>query len=150
MSLKLKINDDIKTAMKAKQKDDLRALRAIKSMILLAETADGSTSELTEEQEIKMLQKAVKQRKESAQVYKEQGREDLAEVELVEVAVIEKYLPAQMGEEELQAKIAEIIAQVGAEGPKDMGKVMGAASKALAGQADGKSISTVVKSLLNK
>ncbi|WP_053406158.1 GatB/YqeY domain-containing protein [Persicobacter sp. CCB-QB2] len=150
MSLKETINTDIKKAMLAKKKDDLRALRAIKSMIMLAETEKGSASELNEEQEIKILQKAVKQRKESADMYQSQNREDLAEIELSEVAVIEQYLPQPLSEEELKAAITSIIAETGAEGPKDMGKVMGVATKSLAGKADGKSISTMVKTLLNQ
>jgi uncharacterized protein YqeY len=150
MSLKQQIESDIKKAMLAKQKDELKALRAIKSMILLSETEKGSSGELTEDAENKMLMKAVKQRRDSAQIYKEQGREDLYAVEMAEVAVIEKYLPQQLSEEEVTAVVKEVIAKVGASGPQDMGKVMGAATKALAGQSDGKTISGIVKQLLTQ
>ena len=148
MSLKQQIESDIKKAMLAKQKDELKALRAIKSMILLAETEKGSTGELTEDAGNKLLMKAVKQRKDSADIYKEQGRADLEAIELAEVAVIEKYLPKQLSVEEVTAKLKEVIAQVGASGPQDMGKVMGVATKALAGQSDGKTISGIVRQLL--
>ena len=150
MSLKQQIESDIKKAMLAKQKDELKALRAIKSMILLAETEKGSTGELTEDAGNKLLMKAVKQRKDSADIYKEQGRADLEAIELAEVAVIEKYLPKQLSVEEVTAKLKEIIAQVGASGPQDMGKVMGMATKALAGQSDGKTISGIVRQLLTQ
>lgn len=150
MSLKQQIESDIKKAMLAKQKDELKALRAIKSMILLSETEKGSSGELTEDAENKMLMKAVKQRKDSAQIYKEQGREDLYAVEMAEVVVIEKYLPQQLSVEEVTVVIKEIIAKVGASGAQDMGKVMGAATKALAGQSDGKTISGIVKQLLTQ
>ncbi len=148
MSLKQQIESDIKTAMLAKQKSDLQALRAIKSMILLAETEKGNEGSVSAETELKLLMKAVKQRKDSAQIYKDQGREDLLSVELAEIAVIEKYLPQQLSEEEIRIELEKIIAQVGASGPQDMGKVMGMASKALSGKADGKTISGIVKSLL--
>lgn len=150
MSLKAQIEADIKSAMLAKDKDRLRALRSIKSLILLAETEKGAKSELSEEDEIKLLTKAAKQRRESAEVYKNQNRTDLEEVELGELAVIEGYLPKQLTEEEILEKLKEIISETGAQGPQDMGKVMGAATKSLAGQADGKVISVLVKSLLNK
>ncbi|MGF1637434.1 MAG: GatB/YqeY domain-containing protein [Cyclobacteriaceae bacterium] len=150
MSLKQTIDSDIKKAMLAKDKDSLRALRAVKSQILLAETEKGSTEELTEETELKLLQKAVKQRNDSISIYKEQGREDLAEVEQLEVDVISKYLPAQLSAEALEIEIEAIIKQTGATGPQDMGKVMGVASKALAGKADGKAIADTVKSILNR
>jgi uncharacterized protein YqeY len=148
MSLKVKIDADIKTAMLAKEKDTLTALRAIKSAILLAETEKGVVAALTEEVELKLLQKAAKQRKESAEVFASQNRADLAEKELAELAIIEKYLPAQMSEEELKAKITEIIARLGVSSPSEMGKVMGVASKELAGAADGKTISAMIKSIL--
>lgn len=148
MSLKQQIDADIKKAMLAKNKDELKALRSIKSMILLAETDKGSTGDLSSDIEMKLLAKAVKQRKDSAAIYKEQGREDLYQVEMDEAEVIERYLPKQLSEDELKAELQQIIAQVGASGPQDMGKVMGAATKALAGKAEGKAISTMVKTLL--
>ncbi|WP_421977706.1 GatB/YqeY domain-containing protein [Roseivirga seohaensis] len=148
MSLKQQIDADIKSAMLEKRKDDLKALRAIKSMILLAETEKGNTEGVSEDAEMKLLIKAVKQRRDSAQIYKEQNREDLYAIEMAEVEVIEKYLPKQLSEEEVKAELQKIIAQVGATGPQDMGKVMGTATKALAGKADGKTISTLVKQLL--
>lgn len=148
MSLTDKINNDLKEAMKAKDTTTLTALRAIKSQLLLAATEKGG-GESTEEAEIKMLQKQVKQRKESAELYKSQGRADLAEAELAEASIIEKYLPKQLSEDELKPIVKAIIEKVGASGPQDMGKVMGAASKELAGQADGKTISAVVKQLLS-
>lgn len=148
MSLTDKINNDLKEAMKAKDTITLTALRAIKSQLLLAATEKGG-GESTEEAEIKMLQKQVKQRKESAELYKSQGRADLAEAELAEASIIEKYLPKQLSEDELKPIVKAIIEKVGASGPQDMGKVMGAASKELAGQADGKTISAVVKQLLS-
>jgi len=146
MSLTDQINNDLKAAMKAKDTTTLTALRAIKSQLLLAATSgDGESSE---EAGIKMLQKQVKQRKDSAELYKGQGREDLAEAELAEAAIIEKYLPKQLSEDELKPIIQAIVDRVGATGMQDMGKVMGAASQELAGKADGKTISTVVKGLL--
>lgn len=148
MSLTDQINNDLKTAMKAKDTTTLTALRAIKSQLLLAATEKGG-GENSDEAGIKMLQKQVKQRKESADLYKSQGREDLAEVELAEAAIIEKYLPKQLSEEELKPILQAIIDRVGAKEPKDMGKVMGAASKELGGKADGKTISSVVKELLS-
>jgi len=148
MSLKQQIETDIKTAILARQKAELQALRAIKSMILLAETEKGNDGSVSAEAELKLLMKAVKQRKDSAQIYKDQGREDLLTVELAEIAVIEKYLPKQVSEEEIRTELEKIVAQVGAAGPQDMGKVMGLASKALAGKADGKTISGIVKSIL--
>lgn len=150
MSLKAQIEADIKSAMLAKDKDRLRALRSIKSLILLAETDKGAKGELSEDDELKLLTKAAKQRRESAEVYKNQNRTDLEEVELGELSVIESYLPKQLTEEEILEKLKEIISETGAQGPQDMGKVMGAATKSLAGQADGKVISVLVKSLLNK
>ncbi|HEX9956284.1 MAG TPA: GatB/YqeY domain-containing protein [Fibrella sp.] len=149
MSLKQQIDADVKEAMKARDQDRLRALRAVKSMILLEETKEGATAgDLKPEDEIKLLSKAVKQRKDSADIYRQQGRADLLATEEAEIAVIEKYLPKQLSEDELRAQVQAVIAQVGATGPGDMGKVMGAANKALAGQADGKSIAAMVKSLL--
>ena len=148
MSLKEQIDADIKKAMLAKEKEELKALRSIKSMILLAETEKSKGAEVSADDEIKMLMKAVKQRKDSAAIYKEQGREDLYAVEMGEAEIIERYLPKQLSEEEVKAELEKIIAQVGASGPQDMGKVMGVATKALAGKADGKTISTIVKSLL--
>ena len=149
MSLKERIAGDIKKAMIAKEKDALRALRAIKSAILLAETDKGAEGELSEEQEVALLMKAAKQRKDSAEIYEQQNRQDLVEPELVELKVIESYLPQQLSDEELESKLKEIIAEVGASGPGDMGKVMGKASGSLKGQADGKRISTAVKALLS-
>lgn len=148
MSLTDQINNDLKEAMKAKDKETLTALRAIKSQLLLAATEKGG-GESDEEAGIKMLQKLVKQRKESAELYKSQGRDDLADPELAEAAIIEKYLPKQLTEDELKPILQAIIEKVGASGPQDMGKVMGMASKELGGKADGKTISTVVKELLS-
>jgi uncharacterized protein YqeY len=148
MALKQKIEAEIKSAMMAKDKVRLTALRAIKSMILLEETKEGFKGEITEDEEMKLLTKAAKQRKDSADIYLQQGRADLLEVELAELAVIQEFLPAAMTEEELTAAIKDIIASVGATGPKDMGKVMGA-TKALAGKAEGKAIADKVKALLN-
>lgn len=149
MSLKQQIDGDIKNAMLAKDKDKLRALRAIKSMILLAETEKGGTDVLSEEVEMKLLTKAVKQRKDSYELFKEQGRDDLALIEKNELDVINTYLPKQLSEEEVKKELQKVIENVGATGPQDMGKVMGAATKALAGKADGKTISGLVKSLLS-
>lgn len=148
MSLKKQIESDIKQAMLAKDKDKLRALRAIKSLILLAETDKGSGGELSADQEMQILTKAAKQRKDSLEVYEQQKREDLAAVEKVELSIIETYLPKQLSEEDLKAELEKIITQVGATSPKEMGKVMGMATKALAGKADGKAISSMVKQLL--
>lgn len=148
MSLKQQIDNDIKEAMKAKDKEQLTALRSIKSMILLAETEKGAKEDLSADAEMKLLMRAAKQRKESADTFQANGREELAKNELAELAVIEKYLPQQMSDTELEAAVKAIIAKTGASGPADMGKVMGVASKELAGKADGKSISTKVKSLL--
>ena len=149
MSLKSQIEADIKKAMLAKQKDELKALRAIKSMILMAETEKGSAGKISEDAEMKMLMKAVKQRKDSAAIYKEQGRDDLYEVEMAEVEVIGKYLPQPLSADELRKELSTLIEQSGASGPKDMGKVMGLANKALAGRADGKTISMIVKEMLS-
>jgi uncharacterized protein YqeY len=147
MSLEQKINDDLKTAMKAKDQAALRGIRAIKSAILLAKT-DGSGNELDEAGEIKILQKLVKQRKDSLEIYQKQNRDDLAATEREEIEIIERYLPAQLSDEELRKIIAEIISKTGAESMKDMGKVMGVASARLAGKADGKAIASVVRELL--
>lgn len=147
MSLEQKINDAIKTAMKAKDRDKLTALRAIKSEVMLANTSKGA-GEMTEDAEIKMLQKLVKQRKDSAAIYKEQNREDLAEEDLKQIEYIQEFLPAQLSEDEVRSIVMDIITETGAESMKDMGKVMGLASAKLAGQAEGKLISSIVKSAL--
>jgi uncharacterized protein len=148
MSLSAKIMDEMKNAMRAKDTVALEALRAIKSAILLAQTESGAKEELSADEEIKLLQRLVKQRKDSAAIYTEQNRPDLAEPEIAQVAVIEKFLPAQLSETEVEAEVAKIIADGGFSGMAAMGQVMGAASKALAGQADGKTISNIVKKLL--
>jgi uncharacterized protein YqeY len=148
MSLINQIDQDIKQAMLAKQADRLRALRAIKSALLLARTEKGAAEELTHEAEIKVLQKLVKQRKESAEIYKTQNREDLYEIEMGEMKVIEPYLPQQMTRFEIEGYLQELISRLGATSTADMGKVMGVANKELAGQADGRTISEVVKQLL--
>lgn len=148
MSLSAKIMDEMKNAMRAKDTVALEALRAIKSAILLAQTESGAKEELSADEEIKLLQRLVKQRKDSAAIYTDQNRPDLAEPEIAQVAVIEKFLPAQLSEAEVEEIIAKIIADGGFSGMAAMGQVMGAASKALAGQADGKTISNVVKKLL--
>lgn len=149
MSLKTTIDGDIKKAMLAKNKEELDALRSIKSMILLAETEKGAATELTPEAENKLLMKAAKQRKESAEIFQKEGRADLAHKEQFQLDIISRYLPKQLTEAEIAEAVKKVIAQVGATGPQDMGKVMGAATKALAGQADGKVISEWVKKLLN-
>ena len=148
MNLFDQISEDIKKAMLARDKVRLEALRGIKKEFLEAKTAKGAGGELTDETATKILVKMAKQRKESAAIYTENNRPELAENELAEAKVIEEYLPKQLSEEELTAELKKIIAEVGAEGPKDMGKVMGAASKALAGRAEGKVISAKVKELL--
>ncbi|MFI2742692.1 GatB/YqeY domain-containing protein [Zhouia sp. PK063] len=148
MSLQADVMTEMKAAMKAKDQVALEALRAIKSEILLAKTNAGASEELSEEEEIKLLQKLVKQRKDSATVFSEQGRTDLAEPELAQAAIIEKFLPEQLSEEEIAKVVEDIIANTGADSMKDMGKVMGMASKELAGKADGKTISTIVKAKL--
>ena len=150
MSLINQIDQDIKQAMLAKQADRLRGLRAIKSALLLARTEKGAAEELTHEAEIKVLQKLVKQRKESAEIYKTQNREDLYQIEMDEMKVIEPYLPQQMTRFEIEGYLQEVISRIGATSVSDMGKVMGLATKQLAGKADGKAISTVVKALLAK
>ncbi len=148
MSLQTKIMEQIKVAMKSKDKVALESLRAVKSEILLAQTKGGS-DEFTEDDEIKLLQKLVKQRKDSAVLYTEQGRSDLADPELAQAAIISQFLPAQMSADDLKSFIAGLITKVGATSMKDMGKVMGMASKELSGKADGKAISTIVKELLS-
>ena len=150
MSLEDKTMAMMKDAMKSKDEKSLRGLRAIKAAIILAKTAEGAGGKLSEADEIKLLQKLVKQRKDSLDIYQNQNRQDLAQKELEEIAVIEQFLPKQLSGDELKKIIADIIQQTGASSPADMGKVMGAANKQLAGQADGKTISTVVKELLSK
>lgn len=149
-NLKQQIEQDIKTAMKSKDQAALRALRGVKSALILAETAEGRTAgtPLTEAEANKLLTKQAKQRRDSMNQFRENGREDLAKTEEEELAVIERYLPTQLNEEEIQAKVSEIIAQTGASSMKDMGRVMGMASKAMAGQADGKVIADLVKKAL--
>lgn len=149
MTLKERIDADMKQAMLAKEKGRLQALRSIKSQILLAETEKGGTEGISTDTEMKLLTKAAKQRRESATLYAEQGRTDLEEVELAELAVIEEYLPKQLDEGDLRTRLLEIIQRVGATGPSDIGRVMGVASKELAGQADGRAISTTAGLLLN-
>ena len=148
MGLFENVSEDIKNAMKAKDKVALETLRNVKKVFLEAKTAPGADDTLSDADALKLIQKLVKQGKDSATIYEQQGRKDLAENELLQVAVLEKYMPAQMSAEELEAALKDIIAQVGAAGPKDMGKVMGVASKALAGKAEGRVISETVKRLL--
>lgn len=150
MALEQKVMADLVIAMKAKDEAALRSLRAIKAAILNAKTAEGAQGELKEEDEQKLLQKLVKQRRDSLDIYKQQNREDLAQKEIEEISVIEKFLPKQFDADELKSAVASIIESVGASSPADMGKVMGAATKQLAGKADGKAISAVVKELLSK
>ena len=148
MTLEQKIMTDLKAAMLAKDEKSLRSLRAIKAAILLAKTAEGGTGELKEEEETKLLQKLVKQRKDSLEIFRQQNRADLAQKEEEEIEIIEKFLPQQLSSDELKAELMTIIAETGASSPADMGKVMGAATKKLAGKADGKTISGIVKELL--
>ena len=148
MTLEQKIMTDLKAAMLAKDEKSLRSLRAIKAAILLAKTAEGGTGELKEEEETKLLQKLVKQRKDSLEIFRQQNRADLAQKEEEEIEIIEKFLPQQLSSDELKAELMTIIAETGASSPADMGKVMGAATKKLAGKADGKTISGMVKELL--
>lgn len=150
MSLKDQINTDIKNAMRAKEADKLTALRAVKAAIIVAETAEGSSGSLSEEEEVAILSKLVKQRKDSGELYKGQDRMDLAEPELFQAEIISAYLPAQMSEDEVREVVQAAIAKVGASGPSDMGKVMGPVMGQLKGKADGKLISTLVKEELNK
>ena len=149
MALEQQIQEDIKTAMKAHDAVATAATRAIKGEILLFKTSEGGSKEVTDGDILKMIQKLIKQRKESAEQFTAAGRQELADNELAEAAVMEKYLPKQLSEAEVEEKIKAIIAEVGATSIKDMGKVMGAANKALAGQSDGRTISTVVKRLLS-
>ena len=148
MGLQQRVMEDMKAAMRAKDTVALESLRAIKSALLLAQTETGPGTELSEEDEVKLVQKLVKQRKDSAAIYKEQGREDLAEPELAQALIIEKFLPEQLTEEEIEKVVVQAIDAVGASGMKDMGKVMGIVSQELAGQADGKTISNIVKAKL--
>jgi uncharacterized protein len=148
MSLEKTVNDQIKTAMLARDEAGLRSLRAIKAAILLAKTAEGASDIMPAEEEIKLLQKLVKQRRDSLDIFTQQNRQDLAIKESEEIAVIEKFLPKPLSKEELTAEVAGIIVSTGATSPADMGKVMGIASKQLSGKADGKTISEIVKSLL--
>lgn len=148
MSLQVEVNEKIKDAMRAKDKLALESLRAIKSALLTAQTEAGAVAEMSSDDEIKLLQRLVKQRRESAAIYKDQGRPDLAEPEILQAEIIEKFLPKQLSEDEVVSIVAKIIADNGAVGMASMGKVMGLASAELAGKADGKTISTVVKRLL--
>ena len=150
MSLEQKIMTELKTAMLAKDEAGLRSLRAIKAAILLAKTAEGASGELKEDEEIKLLQKLVKQRKDSLEIFQQQNRADLAKKEQEEIGIIEKFLPQQLSSEELKQALQKIIAETGAAGPADLGKVMGIASKQFAGRADGKTISALAKELLAK
>ena len=150
MALEQKVMGELKTAMLAKNEGALRGLRAIKAAIIIAKTSEGAGGELKEEDETKLLQKLVKQRKDSLAIYQQQNRPDLAKKEEEEIAVIEKFLPQQLGSEALKAALVKIIAETGAASPADIGKVMGVATKQLAGQADGKTIGAVAKELLAK
>ncbi len=149
MALKAKIEGEIKSAMLAKDKDRLRALRSIKSLIMLAETEKGVVAELTEDAEMAILVKAAKQRKDSLDVFEKQGRQDLADVEKQELGVIEEFLPKQMSEDEMRVELEAIVEDLGASSMKEMGKVMGIASKKLAGRVDNKKMSEIIKSLLS-
>jgi uncharacterized protein len=148
MSLKQQIDNDIKQAMLQRKKEELTALRAIKSAILLAETEKGAGDGIDEATEMKLLAKQAKQRKDSADIFQKEGRKDLADKELFELDIISKYLPKQMTDEEITSHLKQIISEVGASGPQDMGKVMGRATKEMSGKADGKKVSDLVKSLL--
>lgn len=148
MSLKQQIDNDIKAAMLARNKEELEALRSIKSMILLAETEKGGSGDVSEDSERKILMKAAKQRKESADIFQTQNRTDLAQRELFQLDIINRYLPQQLDAAQLEQALRAIIVEVGAAGPADMGKVMGVATKKLAGQADGKLVSELVKKIL--
>ena len=149
MSLQDKVMQELKTAMKEKDAVALESLRAIKSSLLLAQTEKGAKATLSSEEELKLLQKLVKQRKDSAAIFQEQGRDDLAEPELAQAAIIEKFLPKQLSEEEIESIVDEVIEETGAESMKDMGKVMGMVTKKTAGQADGKTISGIVRQKLS-
>lgn len=148
MGILANLNDEIKTAMRAKEALKLEALRAIKSAVMLAQTSSGGATELTSEEEIKLVQKLVKQRKDSAQIFREQNRVDLAEPEEAQAKIISAFLPEQLSEAEITQNVKQIIGQLGASGMQDMGKVMGQASQAMAGKADGKTISTIVRQQL--
>ena len=150
MGLEQKIMAELKTAMLAKDEVGLRSLRAIKAALLLVKTSEGGGGELKEEDEIKLLQKLVKQRKDSLEIFQQQNRSDLAQKEQEEIAVIEKFLPKQLSAEELKEALTKIIAETGASSPADLGKVMGIATKQFAGKADGKTVSSLVKELLTK
>ena len=150
MSLEQKIMGELKTAMLAKDEKALRSLRAIKAAILLAKTSEGASGELKEDDEIKLLQKLVKQRKDSLEIFQQQNRTDLAQKEQEEIEVIERFLPKQLSADEIKAELSSVITEVGASSPADMGKVMGIATKKLAGKADGKTISALVKELLSR
>ncbi len=150
MSLEQEVMARMKDAMKAKEEDTLRGLRAIKAEIIKAKTEPGAGGEVTAEGEVKLLQRLVKQRKDSLEIYEKQNREDLAQKERSEIAVIEQFLPKQMSEEEVRSALQSIITEVGASSPADMGKVMGVATKQLSGKADGKLVAATVKELLNK
>jgi uncharacterized protein YqeY len=148
MALKAKIEGEIKTAMLAREKDRLRALRSIKSLIMLAETEKGVQAELTEDAEMAILVKAAKQRKDSLEIFEQQGRQDLAGIEKQELGVIEEFLPKQMSEDEMKTELESIVNELGASSMKDMGKVMGVASKKMAGRVDNKKMSGIIKALL--
>ena len=148
MSLRKRIESDLKTAILSKSKDEMRTLRAIKSQILIAETEKGASHELSPEIEMKLLQKAAKQRKDSADLFQEQNRDDLYSIEMSELQIVNRYLPKSLSEVELKQQVESIIAETGATSMRDMGQVMGAATKALAGKADGKRISEMVKAIL--
>ncbi len=150
MPLEQKIMADLKTAMLAKDEAGLRSLRAIKAAIIVAKTSEGAKGEITEEEETKLLQKLVKSRKDSLEIFQQQNRPELAIKEQEEIAIIEKFLPKQMSAGDVEAALTKIIADLGASSPADMGKVMGVASKQLAGKADGKTISSLVKEMLSK
>ncbi len=150
MSLKSKIMPAIKTAMKAKDKVALETLRAVKAEIMTAETAAGSTGDMSDAEEVKLLMKMLKQRKDAASIYIEQGRADLADDEIAQTKILDQFLPQQLSLEELESAVANIIVKAGAKGPADMGKVMGVTSKELAGMAEGRAIADTVKALLNK
>ncbi|MBS1610784.1 MAG: GatB/YqeY domain-containing protein [Bacteroidetes bacterium] len=150
MGLEQKIMAELKTAMLAKDEKTMRSLRAVKAAIILAKTAEGSGGELKEDDEIKLLQKLVKQRKDSLEIFQQQNRTDLAQKEQEEIDVIEKFLPKQLSADELKKELQSIIAEIGASSPADMGKIMGIATKKLAGKTDGKAISAAVKELLAK
>lgn len=149
MNLKQRIDQDIRDAMKAREKEKLEALRAVKAAVLLAETEKGSPGQLTEDQELKLIQKLLKQRKEAADIYIAQTRQDLADIELIQAGFIQEYLPAMMDESTLTEKIKKIISQLGVTDPKDFGKVMGTASKMFAGKADNKMISDIIRKILS-